>query len=293
MKSIKNLFIRKLSWEQHSFTDIVASGEQLMIFCPEDSFKTYILLSYILSWKDHFKKIVIVLTDYNYTFFKEIDQDEITKYFNINNIIKPYNNSVIFNFNYNKITHKILDLCKNSTIMDINNQANLQFIPTPKDPIALLRKFADFFDFSWKSSQFKIAISKSELALVHDRFIRNRFKNFILDFSNSISTKKIEEIVQTIKHEFSANIYFTGKRIHDKDFINIEEIQAESLLGLYKLAKVSDLFITDKIEVAGVFADLNVNQIFIGSKLSNSSLICVEQKNIFEMKNIIQDILNK
>ena len=40
---------------------------------------------------------------------------------------------------------------------------------------------------------------KSELALVHDRFIRNRFRNFILDFSNSISTKKIEKIVQIIK----------------------------------------------------------------------------------------------
>ena len=293
MKSFMNIFKHKSSWEQHSFTDIVASGEKIVIFCPEDSYKTYMILSHILSWKDHFKQITIILPDYEYTFFKKIYQDEKTKYFNIDDDIKPFNNSVIFNLSSMKKNRKILDHCKNSSILDINNPANLQFIPAPKDSLILLKKFAYFFDFSWERYQFNIEISKSELLFAHSQFIKNRFKNFILDFSNNLSVKKIEKIVQTIKHEFSANIYFTGKRIHNKDFINIEERQVANLLDLYKLSKVSDLFITDKTEIAGVFADLDIDQIFLGSNFNTIPLKCIEQKNIFEIKNIIQDILDK
>ena len=293
MKSLMNIFNRKLKWKQHSFTNIVASGERIVVFCPEDSYKTSILLSHILSWKDHFKQISIILPDYDHTFFKRIHQDETTTYFNINTDVKPFNNAVIFNFNSVKKIRKVLDHCKNSTILDINNPANLQFIPTPNDPVDLLKKFADFFDFSWERYQFNIEISKSELMVARHQLIKNRFKNFILDFSNDISAKMIEKIVQLLKNEFSANIYFTSKRIHDKDFINIEEIQIANLLELYSLAKVSNMLITDRMEIAGAFADIDVDQIFVGTNFGSSLLKCVEQNNITEIKNIIQDILNK
>jgi len=293
MKSIMNIFNRKLKWKQHSFTNIVASGERIVVFCPEDSSKTATLLSHILNWMDYFKQISIILPDYDHTFFKRIHQHEATTHFNINSDVKPFNNAVIFNFNSAKKIRKVLDNCKNSTILDINNPANLQFIPTPNDPVDLLKKFADFFDFPWERYQFDIEISKSELMVAKHQLIKNRFKNFILDFSNDLSAKIIEKIVQLLKHEFSANIYFTGKRIHDKDFINIEEIQIVNLLELYSLVKVSDLLITDKIEIAGAFAELDVNQIFLGSNFGSSLVKCVEQNKIFEMKNVIQDILNK
>ena len=125
------------------------------------------------------------------------------------------------------------------------------------------------------------------------QFINNRFKNFILDFSNEISAKKIEKIVHAIKHDFSANVYFTGKKINNKDFINIEEIQVANLLELYSLANVSDFFITDRPEIAEVFAGLDVDQIFLGKSLDNKSLKCVEQDNVVDMINIIKNILNK
>ena len=293
MISLKSLFNRKSTWEQNSFTNIVSSGERIVVFCPEDSYKTSTLLSHILSWKDHFKQISIILPDYDHPFFKRIHQNETTTYFNVNTGVKPFNNAVIFNFNSSKKIRKVLDHCRNSTILDISNPANLQFIPTPNDPVDLLKKFADFFDFTWERYPFDIEILKSELMVAKHQLIKNRFKNFILDFSNEISGKMLEKIVQLIKHEFSANIYFTGKRIHDKDFINIEEIQVTNLMELYSLAKVSNLLITDRMEIAGTFADIDVDQIFVGKNFGCRALKCVEQNNITGMKIIIQDILNK
>jgi hypothetical protein len=293
MKLFKNLFNRKLSWEQHSFTGIVASGERIVIFCSDDSNQTSSVLAHILSWKHHFKQISIILSNYNYSFFKRIDKDKTTTYFNINNDIELFNNAVIFNFCSLKKMRKVLNHCKNSTILDIHNPANMQFIPPPTEPLTLLKKFANFFDFSWERHQYKIEITNSELIAAKHKLIDNRFKNFILDFSNNISAKKIEKIVHTIKHDFSANIYFTGKKINNKNFINIEEVQIASLLELYSLVKVSDLLITDRLEIAGTFADLGVDQIFLGKNSGKSSLKCVEQNNIFELKNVIHDLLNK
>ncbi len=293
MKLFKNMFNRKLSWEQHSFTGIVAAGERIVIFCPEGSDQTTKILSHILSWKDHFKQISIILSDYDYTFFKRIDRDETTTFFNINNRIRPFNNSVILNFSSDRKIRDVFDHCKNSTILDVNNSANMQFIPPPTDPLTLLKKFANFFDFSWERYQYKVDVTNSELMAAKHQFINNRFKNFILDFSNEISAKKIEKIVHAIKHDFSANVYFTGKKINNKDFINIEEIQVANLLELYSLANVSDFFITDRPEIAEVFAGLDVDQIFLGKSLDNKSLKCVEQDNVVDMINIIKNILNK
>ncbi|MBT4332514.1 MAG: hypothetical protein HOD64_04485, partial [Candidatus Cloacimonetes bacterium] len=100
-------------------------------------------------------------------------------------------------------------------------------------------------------------------------------------------------IVHIIKHEFSANVYFTSKAIHDKDFINIEEIHIVNLFELFALAKVSDLLITDRLEIAGAFADLDIDQVFLGSNIDNRQIKCVEKNNIANLGNIIQNIINK
>ncbi|MDP8204609.1 MAG: hypothetical protein P9L95_08780 [Candidatus Tenebribacter mawsonii] len=293
MNILKKIFSRRSSWGQHSFTKIVASGERIVVFCSENSNQTSLVLSHILNWKDHFKQISIILPNNDYSFFKRTDVDETITYFNITNDIKPFNNSVIFNFSSLKKIRKILNHCKNSTILDINNPANLQFLPAPTDPIFLLKKFADFFNFSWKRYPYNIDISNSELVVAQHQFIKNRFKNFILDFSSNISAKKIEKIVQLIKHEFSANVYFTGKRINDKDFINIEEIHVVNLFELYTLAKVSDLLITDRTEIAGAFADLGVSQIFLGSKFDDRQIQIIEKDNVANLSNKIKSVINK
>ncbi|MBT3756140.1 MAG: hypothetical protein HOG24_07680 [Candidatus Cloacimonetes bacterium] len=293
MNLFKKIFSPKQSWGQHSFTNIVASGERIVVFCSDDSNQTSLVLSHILSWKDHFKQISVILPNNDYAFFKRIDEDETTTYFNITNDIKPFHNSVIFNFSSLKKIRKVLNHCKSSTILDINNPANLQFLPTPTDPVFLLKKFADFFDFAWERHQFNIEISNSELVVARHQFIKNRFKNFVLDLSSNISAKKIEKIVHIIKHEFSANVYFTSKAIHDKDFINIEEIHIVNLFELFALAKVSDLLITDRLEIAGAFADLDIDQVFLGSNIDNRQIKCVEKNNIANLGNIIQNIINK
>jgi hypothetical protein len=103
----------------------------------------------------------------------------------------------------------------------------------------------------------------------------------------------IETIIQTVKHEFAANIYFTGKNITSKDFINIEIIQVTNLLELFNLAKNSDILITDKIEIAGTFVDIGITQVFLGKNFGNSTLKCIEQKDISALKSVIKDALEK
>jgi hypothetical protein len=115
----------------------------------------------------------------------------------------------------------------------------------------------------------------------------------VLALSSNTSAKKLERIVHIIKHEFSANVYFTSKAIHDKDFINIEEIHIVNLFELFALAKVSDLLITDRLEIAGAFADLDIDQVFLGSNIDNRQIKCVEKNNIGNLGNIIQNIINK
>ena len=293
MSLFKNIFSRKLAWEQQSFTGIVAKGESIVVFCPENSYQTTIILSHILNWKEHFTNISIILPAYDYPFFNRVSVDAEICYLNLNDIVKPFKNAVIFNFNSNKKIYKILKHCNNSTILDINNSANMQFIPAPQDPVLLLKKFADFFDFSWELVNYDLDVSKSELMVAYHQLIKNRFKNFVLHFSNEISTKMIETIIQTVKHEFAANIYFTGKNITSKDFINIEIIQVTNLLELFNLAKNSDILITDKIEIAGTFVDIGITQVFLGKNFGNSTLKCIEQKDISALKSVIKDALEK
>lgn len=293
MNFFKRIFSKKKVWKQHSFTSIVASGERIVIFCSENSYHTAMILSYVSTWKDRFKQISIILPDYDHAFFSKIDMGENTTYFNIINDIKPFDNAVIFNFSSSKKIRKTLNRCNNSTILGIDVPANLQFLPAPTNPIYLLKKFADFFDFAWQKQKLYVDTTKSELVVAKHQFIKNNFKNFILDFSNDLSAKNIGRIVQIVKHEFSANIYFTGKRIPDKDFINMEEINLLNLLELYDLAKVSDLLITDKREIAGAFADLDVAQIYIGYNIDNTQIKCIEITKIDNIKNVIYHFINK
>lgn len=290
--NIKNIFSKKKSWQQQSFTNIVAEGERIVIFCSENSYHTAVALSYILSWQEYFKQKSIILPNYDYAFFSKMNLGENTTFFNLINDIKPFGNSVIFNFTLSKKVKKILTRCKNSTVIGIEDPSNLQFFPAPTEPVYLLKKFANFFDFPWQINKLSIDVSKSELVVAKHQFIKNNFKNFILDFDNDISTKVISKIVQIVKHDFSANIYFTDKRVPDKDFINIEDIKILNLLELFDLAEVSDLLITNKIEVAGAFADHDVDQIYFGNNTNNEQLKQFESADLQNLKNKIYNILN-
>jgi len=288
-----DIFRKKQTWKQQSFTNIVSTGEKIVVFCSENSYHTAVVLSYVLSWKKHFKQISIILPNYDYAFFSKINMGESTTFFNLANDLKPFGNSVIFNFTSSKKVRKILTRCHNSTIIGIEDPSNLQFFPAPTEPVFLLKKFANFFDFPWQINQLSIDVTRSELVVAKHQFIKNNFKNFILDFNNDISAKVISKIVQLVKHDFAANIYFTGKRVPDKDFINIEDIKISNLLELFDLAEVSDLLITNKLEVAGAFADLDVTQIYFGDNTEVKQLKYFEIADLQNLKNKIDNILNR
>ncbi|MCF7859421.1 MAG: hypothetical protein K9N07_08915 [Candidatus Cloacimonetes bacterium] len=291
MRSINKIFNNKSSWQQNSFTDIINSGEQLVVFCSENVYHTSAVLSHILTWRDHFKQIALILPEFEYSFFKRLEKKESIVCFSNRSEIKPFKNSVIFNFSSERKARKIVDKCLRSSILDINNPANLQFIPTPADPVMMLKEFADFFDFSWGTYQYEIDTSNSELMVARHQFIKNRFKNFILDFSKSFPTNKIEKIVHKLKQDFSANIYFTNKKITDKSLINIEEIKIADLLELYNLAKVSDILITDKQTIAGTFSKLGIKQVYLGLDFGCENLQFTAPDNLVHLSKIINDSL--
>lgn len=289
--SITDFFNKKPTWQQQSFTDIVAEGERVVIFCSESSYHTAVILSYVLSWRERFKQISIILPEYDYQFFSKMNLGESTTYFNLMNDLKPFRNSVIFNFSSLKKVSKLLTRCKNSTIIGIEDPSNLQFFPAPTEPVYLLKKFAAFFDFPWVLNKLSIDVSRSKLVAAKHQFIHNKFKNFILDFDSDISARVISKIVQIVKHDFSANIYFTGKRVPDKDFINIEDIKISNLLELFDLAEVCDLLITNRLKVAGAFADLDVKQIYFGSNEEIKQLKHYENADLNNLNNKINNIL--
>ena len=123
----------------------------------------------------------------------------------------------------------------------------------------------------------------------------NKFHSFLILFGSILcmtASVAAAEPNTRIIEQFELQEIFTdimGANVPE----HIEEIHVANLFELYSLAKVSDLLITDRLEIAGTLADLVVNQIYLGTKFDSGSLRCIELNNIINLKNIIHDILNK
>ena len=125
------------------------------------------------------------------------------------------------------------------------------------------------------------------------RFIQNRFPNYILDINKSNTQKVNEGVVITLKQNFSANIYLTGRTIHKKNFINIEDIEYENLFDLFILARECDLFITDNTDWAKIFSQLDVKMICLDINEVIKGVKSIDPVDVFELKNSISSILKK
>jgi hypothetical protein len=255
--------------KQQNFTRLMKERESIIIYFSANSEHTFEIFSYLVGWKKLFRDI-ICMTD-----------------------LKPFNNSVIFNFCHNKQVTRNLKLSQNSAIIDIENPSNLQLLPIPDSPVSLFTNFAGFFNFPVQKSLLKLELTIAEKNIATHRFIQNRFPNYILDINKSNTQKVNEGVVITLKQNFSANIYLTGRTIHKKNFINIEDIEYENLFDLFILARKCDLFITDNLDLAKIFSQLDVKMICLDNNEEIEGVKSINPEDVFELKNSISLILKK
>ena len=293
MKKIINKIKGTKPYQQQNFTQMMTDRERLVMFFSENPAHTFDVLSYIINWSELFREFICIIPDFSYTFFKRVTTFKNIKCINISSDLNPFPESIIFNFSKEKHISKLLKQCKNSTIIDINNPSNLQFVPTPDDPVTLFENFAGFFNFLLKKADIKIELSPSESNITKHRFIQNRFHNFILDINQPGSGKQNENLVVALKQNFFANIYLTGRKINTKNFINIVNFEIENLYEMYSLAKESDLFLSDNLARVGMFDKLGVNLIYLGEKVGTKDYQCIGPQNVFELKNVIPEVMKK
>ncbi|MCK4311769.1 MAG: hypothetical protein KAW88_03430 [Candidatus Cloacimonetes bacterium] len=293
MKKIISRIKGTKPYQQQNFTQMMIDRERLVVFFSENPAYTFDTLSYIINWSKLFKEFVCIIPDFSYTFFKRITPFKNIKYLNLSSDLDPFPESIIFNFSKEKHMSKLLKQCKDSTIIDLNNPSNLQFVPTPDNPVTILENFAVFFNFPMNKAEIKIELSPSESHITKHRFIQNRFHNFILDINQPGSRKQNENLVAALKQNFFANLYLTGRKINKKNFINIVDIEIENLYEIYSLAKESDLFLSDNPALVNIFAKLGVNLIYLGEKVGTDDYKCINPQNVFELKNIIPEVMKK
>jgi hypothetical protein len=290
---IASLTRKNKSQNQQNFTRLMTERERIIIYFSANSEHTFEIFSYLVSWKELFTEIICIIPNYSFMFFKRLNLPENFTIINQETDLKPFNNSVIFNFYHNKQVTRNLKLSQNSAIIDIENPSNLQFFPIPDSPVSLFTNFARFFNFPIQKSLLKLELTIAEENIATHRFIKNRFPNYILDINKSSSQKINESVVTTLKQNFSANIYLTGRTIKKKNFINIEDIEYENLFDLFILARECDMFITDNLGLAKIFSQLEVKLICLDKNEVIEGVKSIDPEDVSELKNSISSILKK
>ncbi len=279
--------------KQQNFTRLMTERESIIIYFSANSEHTFEIFSYLVGWKKLFRDIICILPEFSFLFFKRLNLPENLTIINQKTDLKPFNNSVIFNFSHNKQVTRNLKLSQNSAIIDIENPSNLQLLPITDSPVSLFTNFARFFNFPVQKSLLEMELTIAEENIATHRFIQNRFPNYILDINKSNTQKVNEGVVITLKQNFSANIYLTGRTIHKKNFINIEDIEYENLFDLFILARECDLFITDNTDWAKIFSQLDVKMICLDINEVIKGVKSIDPVDVFELKNSISSILKK
>lgn len=294
MKEFLTLLTKKNKpYGQQNFTRLLTERERIIIYFSANSEHTFEIFSYLIGWKGLFQEIICIIPDFSFLFFKRLKLPVNFTIINQNTDLKPFNDSVIFNFYCNKQVTRNLKLSQNSAIIDIENPANLQFFPIPDSPVSLFTHFARFFNFPVQKSKLKLELTIAEENIVTHRFIQNRFPNYILDMNKSNTQKVNEGMVTSLKQNFSANIYLTGRTLNKKNFINIEDIEYENLFDLFILVRKCDLFLTDNHELAKIFSQLDVKMIFLNNNEVIKGIVNVDPSETEKLKNAISTILKK
>ncbi|MDO9578388.1 MAG: hypothetical protein Q7J16_10925 [Candidatus Cloacimonadales bacterium] len=288
MSIIKNIFGKKAQSQPHNFSRVMQKKEYCVAFLPDDYYQDFEIISNLAGWDELFANIVIFSSTYNFAFYKKL-QNAGKIQFRIFEPSQPlFQESVILNFSASKDVQRYLNRSSNSTIADINNLANMQFLPEPKDAKELLANFAKFYNISLQKKELTIELSPAEQEIIKQKFIQNRFPNFVFDCAKLFSARMMESYVKSFKQNFSANVYLTDKTFVSKEMINIEDKPVHNLYELFSLAATGDLFITTKPGLAKLLGELGYFVLLLGDETGVKNVRSVPIKELFTLKNIIQ-----
>jgi hypothetical protein len=148
-KILDKFFKLSFDSEKLNFSALIEKREKLVVILSDNCAENFRILSYLISWFGIFNKIVIILPEFQITFFEKTIDEENVVFRIISTRVSRYTDSIILNFSRNVLSKKIIVSAVNSITGDIDNFSNLRFFPLPRNAISLLREFADFFNLKF------------------------------------------------------------------------------------------------------------------------------------------------
>ena len=291
MSFFGKIFGSRKKIKPHDFSEVMKHREKLVVFLPSNLHTSLRLISVVSTLNAEFKEIYIFTSEYALPLFSKFKFATNLFYLCFSTEQPVFQKAVIINFSRQKTVTGFVKRCIQSTIIDIQNQANLQFLPLPNDPVILMQRFCEFYDLKFAEQKLSLPFSPQDITITKQRFLQNRFPDFVLDIDEQFSSRTLEGLVKSFKQNFSANIYFSDSIINTKDLINVEAIKQKDLFDFYLLAASCDVFVTSKEDVARLFGDLNIDCILFGKQLDSRNVHSFVLNDIFKMKGYIQEKL--
>lgn len=273
--------------EKINFGKILAERKILCVLFPDHLEISYQLFSYIAGWKDLFQSFYFCFSEHLLAFFEHLSFSEHTEFVLHHNFV-PCENAVLFNFLTDSHFQEDISACRQTIIADLGQEFNLKFSPAPKSEMQLLERFAQTFSYPLQKQSLELKSSKSPTVLDD-----NKGFHIVLDLEEPKFTKYYESIIKMVKNDWNANFYLTRTPYEQDAFIHVKNMKLNDVYQLCKAASDADLFVTDDDSLLIILKKYIKNALFFGKEGTFSDIPCLHPKNIFELKNLIQEIFDK
>lgn len=140
----------------HNFSKIMRNRDRLVIFLPKDNYESYNIVTNVVGMQTEFEEVIFFIEQFAYTFFSKLKLNNKYKFRIFDKEQPIINEAVMMNFTEERTIQSFLKRCIDSTIIDINNEANMQFVPAAENSLELFERFCEFYN---------LKIAKKELIL--------------------------------------------------------------------------------------------------------------------------------
>ncbi|MBN1326846.1 MAG: hypothetical protein JW996_02740 [Candidatus Cloacimonetes bacterium] len=284
---IERYFTQKSSLKKIEFTRLLSQRRLLQVIFTDSVYTNYQLLQKIASWKDMFSKFRFFFTDFDYSFFSRLTSFTDLETHRFSDTLKSSTESIIVNFSDHPGIRKHLNRCRNSLILDIDNSGNFQFHPQDSTPLKILENFAGFAQLPYQNGILNFKFLDKDAKEARFNFFQNKFLNIILDIHNPGIFKSLENLIVSLKQNFPANIYITGRQLKKNWFINTRNLETGNMLDLFFLSRESDILLCDQQDRVKVFSNFDINQIFLSKTERMTGIESVDPGNIELIKEQI------
>ena len=288
MKSFfHKIFDSKYETTRINIGEILSKKELLIAVFPPELDISYQLLSFIAGMKYQFLYCQLYFHENFVRFFKQISSlgnIEILPYQDF----MPKRNAILFNFWKDCDFRSDIVLSENSLLMDIDNSMNVEITPYPKSELEFFENATTIFSFPFSQSKLQIELIRDRSHLFHNSDI-----HIVMYITSDKNAKYYESIIKTIKQDFGANFYLTGIPYDGDAFINVKNIKDADLFQNFIFATNSNLFISDDKVLLTIFQSFSNSLLYFGKNNTFSTIPCLLPKDVFELKNRIQEICER